>query len=165
MEIERKWFVSGWPEGLEPAHVYEMEQGYLALHPNTVRIRSETEHGGSTAYILCFKGAGKLVREEIETEIDAALFARLSALIGRKLIHKERRDYPIAGGLMLEVNEVDAGSPTTFFYAEIEFSDVAAARSWDSAGAGLSAYLSHEVTERSGVSMGAYWSRTRHGND
>ena len=39
-----------------------------------------------TALVLCFKGAGTLSREEIETEIDAELFAKLEHLIGKPLI-------------------------------------------------------------------------------
>ena len=56
-----------------------------------MRIRREALQAGRTALVLCFKGEGGLSREEIETEIDAALFARLEHLIGKPLIHKERR--------------------------------------------------------------------------
>ena len=41
--------------------------------PTTVRIRREAERGGTTAYILCFKSKGGLVREEIELPIDETL--------------------------------------------------------------------------------------------
>ena len=77
MEIERKWFVSGWPEHLSPAHIYHMDQGYISVRP-TVRIRREAEQGGNTDYILCFKGKGRLSREEIETPIDETLFPNWS---------------------------------------------------------------------------------------
>ena len=103
MEIERKWMVTGWPAGLEQTEVYKMDQGYISVRP-TVRIRREALQGGPTALVLCFKGEGGLSREEIETEIDAALFARLEHLIGKPLIHKERRGYQLPGGLTLEVN-------------------------------------------------------------
>ena len=162
MEIERKWFVSGWPEALAPEHVYDMAQGYLSVRP-TVRIRKEAEQGGDTAYILCFKGKGRLAREEIETEIDEMLFSRLTNLIGQPLIVKERRDYRLSDGHILEVNSVDSGAPTAFFYAEVEFASEDEARAWSPAAAGLDAYLSEEVTERKGVSMGSYWEQTRHG--
>ena len=162
MEIERKCLVKGWPEGLCPEHIYTMEQGYLALHPTTVRIRRETERGGITAYILCFKGKGGLVREEIEVSIDETLFERLRVLIGLPLIRKERRDYLLPDGRTLEVNEVDAGAPGTFFYAEVEFPTVEASEVWSPGAAGLASYLADEVTEKQGVSMGAYWERTRY---
>ena len=85
MEIERKWMVSGWPDGLPQLETWQMDQGYLCVRP-TVRIRREALQGGRTALVLCFKGAGTLAREEIETEIDAGLFAKLEHLIGKPLI-------------------------------------------------------------------------------
>ena len=65
MEIERKWMVTGWPEGLTQTSDYQMDQGYVSVRP-TVRIRREALQGGRTALVLCFKGAGTLSREEIE---------------------------------------------------------------------------------------------------
>ena len=64
MEIERKWMVKGWPEGLPLTETYQMAQGYISVRP-TVRIRREALLGGRTALVLCFKGAGTLAREEI----------------------------------------------------------------------------------------------------
>ncbi|MDD4850118.1 MAG: CYTH domain-containing protein [Gemmiger sp.] len=160
MEIERKWMVAGWPQGLPCTETYQMEQGYISVRP-TVRIRREALAGGKTAWVLCFKGAGLLAREEIETEIDEALFGRLAALIGKPLIPKTRRGYRLPGGLTLEVNLVDAGTPTEFMYAEVEFATEQQALSWEPATAGLRAYLAQEVTGKPGKSMGAYWLQTR----
>ena len=129
MEIERKWLTFGWPEGLKAAAVIRMEQGYIATRP-TVRIRLE-ERGEQVRRVLCFKGkAGPdgLAREEIETDVTPELFQRLERLIGRPLIRKEQRRYALAGGLTLEVNHVDPGQPEAFFYAEVEFPDLEAAR-------------------------------------
>ena len=56
MEIERKWMVQGWPQGLPLLETYRMDQGYISVHP-TVRIRREALQGGRTALVLCFKGA------------------------------------------------------------------------------------------------------------
>ena len=67
-------------------------------------------------------------------------------------------------GRTLEVNSVDEGSPTAFFYAEVEFDSEEAARAWSASDVGLGAYLTDEVTEKKGVSMGAYWEQTRHGD-
>ena len=94
MEIERKWMVTNWPDekSFPLTETYQMDQGYISVRP-TVRIRREALQGGRTALVLCFKGAGTLSREEIETEIDADLFARLEHLIGKPLIKKERRSY------------------------------------------------------------------------
>ena len=40
MEIERKWMVNGWPEGLPLKEEFAMRQGYISVRP-TVRIREE----------------------------------------------------------------------------------------------------------------------------
>ena len=73
MEIERKWMVEGWPAGLPLVEEYAMRQGYISVRP-TVRIREEARTGGETAWVLCFKSAGGLAREEIERPIDKELF-------------------------------------------------------------------------------------------
>ena len=56
MEIERKWMVTGWPEGLPLEEEFTMRQGYISVQP-TVRIREEALTGGSTDYILCFRSS------------------------------------------------------------------------------------------------------------
>ncbi len=160
MEIERKWFVTGPPQGLALLKTYTMEQGYLSVRP-TVRIRREALQGGATALMLCFKGSGTLAREEIEVEIDAPLFEKLEHLIGKPLIYKERRTYALPDGLALEVNEVDPGRPTAFWYAEVEFPTLQAAKQWVAPSAALRAYLADECTGRPGASMGEYWLQTR----
>ena len=53
MEIERKWMVTGWPEGLTQTSDYQMDQGYVSVRP-TVRIRRAALQGGRTALVLCF---------------------------------------------------------------------------------------------------------------
>lgn len=161
MEIERKWMVNGWPEGLTMTEEFAMRQGYISVRP-TVRIREEARTGGDTAYILCFKSEGGLTREEIETPIDRPLFDALEQrIIGKPLIQKVRRGYALPDGLTLEVNHVDAGQPGEFFYAEVEYATEAQARAWQPASAGLAAYLDDEVTDQPGQSMGAYWEQTR----
>ena len=47
MEIERKWMVNGWPEGLALKEEFAMRQGYISVRP-TVRIREEALTGGKT---------------------------------------------------------------------------------------------------------------------
>ena len=166
MEIERKWMVKGWPEGdafpeLPLKEEFAMRQGYISVHP-TVRIREEALKGGETAYILCFKSGGGLAREEIERSIDKAFFDDLETkIIGKPLIPKTRRSYCLPDGLVLEVNHVDEGQPTEFWYAEVEYPTVEAARSWKPEAVGLGAYLSDDVTDQPGQSMGEYWLQTR----
>ena len=162
MEIERKWMVKSWPDETKfpLTETYQMDQGYISVRP-TVRIRREALQGGRTALVLCFKGAGTLSREEIETEIDAELFAKLAHLIGKPLIQKERRSYRLPDGLTLEVNCVDKGLPTAFWYAEVEYETEAQALAWDPAACGLAGYLHDECTGKPGSSMGEYWLKTR----
>lgn len=160
MEIERKWLTDGWPQGLEEQRRILMRQGYITTRP-TVRIRSEAS-GDVTEYVLCFKGAAGpdgLAREEIETNIDPELFAKLEAFVGHPLIEKEQRRYALPGGLTLEVNQVDRGQPGEFFYAEVEFPTKEAALAWQPGE--LGEYLSDEVTGKPGQSMAAYWTETR----
>ena len=161
MEIERKWMVKGWPEGLPLKEEFAMRQGYISVRP-TVRIREEALTGGKTDYILCFKSGGGLAREEIERSIDKALFDDLEhKIIGKPLIPKLRRSYVLPDGMVLEVNHVDEGQPTEFWYAEVEYPTVEAARSWQPEAVGLADYLRDEVTDQTGQSMGAYWVQTR----
>ena len=158
MEIERKWLTRGWPQG-DPDRVIEMEQGYISVSP-TVRIRSHRETEKADRYVLCFKSKGGLVRQEIETDIDKALFDQLRDFIGKPLVKKVQRRYNLPGGLVLEANQVDPGQPTGFFYAEVEFASEADALAWQPV-QGLAGYLENEVTNQPGESMGAYWLRTR----
>ena len=160
MEIERKWLTQGWPDGLEAEAMIWMEQGYISTHP-TVRIRLE-DSGSQSRCILCFKGksgSDGLAREEIELEITPDVFHRLKQLIGQPLIQKEQRRYLLENGLVLEVNQVDPDDPETFFYAEVEFPDLEAARNWQPGS--LQAYLKQEVTGTPSESIAAYWNRTR----
>ena len=161
MEIERKWLVEDWPKGLPLVEEHTMRQGYISVRP-TVRIREEAKTGGPTAWVLCFKSAGGLAREEIERPIDKALFDDLAAkIIARPLIEKVRRTYLLPDGNRLEVNHVDAGQPGAFWYAEIEYPTIAEAEAWAPGSPALASYLDSEVTGEPGQSMGAYWERTR----
>ena len=161
MEIERKWMVKGWPEGLTLKEEFAMRQGYISVRP-TVRIREEALTGGKTDYILCFKSGGGLAREEIERGIDKALFEELETkIIAKPLITKTRRSYMLPDGMVLEVNHVDEGQPTEFWYAEVEYPTVEAALAWQPDSCGLGAYLNDEVTNQPGQSMGEYWVETR----
>lgn len=157
--------VSDWPpEELNLPILYEqiMRQGYINVRP-TVRIREEAMSGGRTEYVLCFKSGTGLVRKEIEMNIDEDKFRELEDLIGLPLIPKVRRTYGLPDGCKLEVNHVDEGLPTEFWYAEIEYSSVEQANSWKAASISplLDEYLSDDVTSDPGQTMGAYWIYTR----
>lgn len=112
-------------------------------------------------FILCFKSKGRLCRKEIEFPIEEARFRELEDLIGLPLIPKLRRTYQLPDGHQLEVNHVDEGAPTEFWYAEVEFGSEDEARAFDPISVGLGDYLTDDVTEQPGQSMGAYWTATR----
>lgn len=169
VEIERKWMVKGWPDSREMRLAFEQKmcQGYLSVRP-TVRIREEEttlsnrpERPLCREFILCIKSKGRLARKEVEIAIPPEKYRELEDLIGRPLIEKVRRTYELENGRHLEVNHVDAGLPTEFWYAEIEFESLEAAERFEPAAAGLGAYLTDEVTNQSGQSMGEYWEQTR----
>lgn len=167
MEIERKWMVTGWPSeqlGLQMLYEQSMRQGYISVRP-TVRIREETMTGGDTTYVLCFKSGAGLVRKEIEMDISEDKFLELEDLIGLPLIPKVRRTYALPDGLKLEVNHVDEGLPTEFWYAEVGYPTISTARTWKAEDISplLAVYLDDDVTEQPGQTMGAYWITTRLG--
>ncbi|MDO5455790.1 MAG: hypothetical protein Q4F25_02620 [Eubacteriales bacterium] len=178
MEIERKWLVSDWPPlPLPLLFEQSMRQGYISVHP-TVRIREEAIRNGETDYILCFKSSGSgngadagressLVRKEIEMAVSKDMFMELEDLIGIPLIPKVRRTYALPDGLTLEVNHVDEGLPSEFWYAEVEFESVEQALNWDPAQISeeLASYLRDDVTDQPGQTMGAFWSQTRLGQE
>ena len=160
MEIERKWIVGGWPEaGLPLVKEESMRQGYVSVRP-TVRIREEQPQGEEPSYILCLKSKGKLARKEIEIPVPEETFRNLEDLIGLPLVPKLRRTYLLPDGNRLEVNQVEPESDTGFWYAEVEFASVEDAESWEIPEP-LRGYLSREVTQEKGYSMGAYWEKTR----
>lgn len=168
MEIERKWIVSAWPDTSFPLVKEEiMRQGYLCTEP-TVRIREENlvlsndpAVPAGDHFILCFKSRGTLARKEIEFPIAKENFEALEDLIGLPLIPKVRRTYALPEGLFLEVNHVDEGAPTEFWYAEIEFPSEKTAADFQPSSFGLASYLDQDVTGDPGQTMGAYWSLTR----
>ena len=165
MEIERKWLVTGWPSCDLPLIArQQMSQGYINVRP-TVRIRKEVllkEDGDSTDFVLCIKSGAGIARDEIEISIPEEKFADLERVIGLPLIGKERRTYLLSDGCHLEVNHVDEGLPTEYWYAEIEYPSIEAARSWTPTEE-LGSYLGRDVSEEPGQSMGEYWELTRLG--
>ena len=152
MEIERKFLIDCFPEELPLLEEAVMEQGYIATQP-VVRIRSKVTQK-ETTYILCFKGKGTLVREEIETPISKDVFEKLKAFIGVPLVRKEFKVYDLGDGLALEVSRVDEGEPTEFMYAEVEFPSVEEARVF-----APPAFLGKELTEDTSFTMSRYWQR------
>lgn len=95
MEIERKWLIDGFPAGLPLLKEARVRQGYISTAP-VVRIRESVNADGCRC-VLCFKGEGTLAREEVETDISAELFRRLTAFTGQDLVTKDYRVYALPG--------------------------------------------------------------------
>lgn len=152
MEIERKFLIDKFPEDLpliEEAVVY---QGYISVNP-IVRIRSKTGAKG-VDYILCFKGAGTIARQETEIELDGDTFRELEKLLKAPMIRKDYRVYELPDGLKLECSLVDRDTPTGFMFAEVEFETLEQAKAYQPP-----EFLDREVTEDRSYGMAAYWMR------
>ena len=157
MEIERRWLARGWPER-EPDEVWHMEQGYVTTR-SAVRVRSERRAGGEERFMLCLKRGSGLSRMEVEFPVEEAQFRAVAAFIDKPFIQKEQRRYSLPEGYTLEWNQVDAGTPEGYFYAEVEFPTEEAALAWDPGE--WQPWLLREVTQEGQESMAAYWARTR----
>lgn len=154
MEIERKFLMDGFPEGLPELSRAQVRQGYLCVRP-TVRIRSKQTAAG-TDYRLCFKGEGTIARQEVELPLEPEVFVQLEELLEMPMVHKDYRVYALPDGRRLECSLVDQGTPTAFYYAEVEFDSLEEAYAFVPP-----AFLGREVTEERGYSMGEYWEKKR----
>ncbi|HIR57781.1 MAG TPA: hypothetical protein IAA54_08925, partial [Candidatus Gallacutalibacter pullicola] len=114
MEIERKFLVDRFPEGLPLLKEAVVYQGYLCTHP-TVRIRS-TETADGVSYVLCFKGKGTIARQEIEMDLTKEQFFQLKDLLPAPMIRKDYKVYALPDGHKLECSLVDQGSPSEFMF-------------------------------------------------
>ena len=111
-EIERKWLVRELPDDIESFPHKEYVQGYLCTEP-TVRVRREGDE-----YVLTYKGAGLLKREEYNLPITKEAFSHLAAKCDGKMIHKTRYFIPVTASAKPVSGEVpvpkgmylDAGS-------------------------------------------------------
>lgn len=160
VEIERKYRIDRFPddrEGWPLLKAAEVQQGYLATSP-TVRIRSEeaTYPETKTTYILCFKGEGTLVRQEIELPLDQETFLQLQSLLPASMIRKDYRVYALPDGHRLECSLVDGDQPDGFYYAEVEFQSVEESEAFVPPD-----FLGSEATEDPDFSMSEYWLRKK----
>ena len=154
MEIERKFLIDKFPEGLQLKEESTMYQGYISVMP-TVRIRKKVSEKG-TSYKMTIKSQGEMVRHEVEFDIPENKYNELQEVFCPNPIIKLKRNYILPDGKVLECNLVDEGSETEFMYAEIEFSSVEEAESYS-----LPDFLNTEVTYDNSYKMNNYWRRTR----
>lgn len=113
MEIERKFLITELPQNLDEYPKQRIEQAYLSTEP-VVRIRRRGEE-----YILTYKGAGLLAREEREMSVSEAAYQRLLAKAEGDLIAKDRYYIPY-GGYTIELDVFDAPL-FPLVIAEVEF--------------------------------------------
>ncbi len=152
MEIERKFLINEFPDNLPLISESVVYQGYISVNP-VVRIRSIISDSG-TRYELCFKGKGTIARQETEIELDDKTFKELENFLNAPMVRKDFKVYELPGGYKLECSLVDAGEPTEFMFAEIEFDTLEQALEYQPP-----KFFSREVTEDRYYGMASYWIR------
>ena len=155
-EIERKFLIDAFPADLPLKRQHQVYQAYLSLDPE-VRIRRNEKEGQDTAYFLTIKSGNGLVREEVELDISKTHFYALAKMIEHPFISKDFRVYQLPDGLELECSLVDKGKSSEFMYAEIEFPNVDAAKSFEAF-----PIFKKEVTDDPAYKMKNYWTKTRY---
>ena len=155
LEIERKFFINGFPTDLELLSEVEIEQGYISIEPE-VRIHKAVDlTTGKTDFRLTLKGEGELTRTEIKTDVKEDFYEEALHLLPASMIQKHYKAYKL-GEWVLEVAQVDPQTSHGFFYAEIEFQTEAQAKAFIPP-----SYLGEEITYNEAYKMKNYWKRTR----
>lgn len=114
MEIERKYLVSQLPADYASYPHEKIEQGYLCTDP-VVRIRKYGE-----SYILTYKGAGLMEREEYNLPLTKEAYAHLRPKTDGVLIQKVRYRIPYLERYTIEL-DIFSGSLSPLVLAEVEF--------------------------------------------
>lgn len=117
MEIERKFLIPVLPENLKDYPCRHIEQAYLCTEP-VVRIRRQDD-----TYILTYKSAGMMAREEYNLPLTAAAYAHLKEKADGIVLSKKRYLLPLSDGLTIEL-DVFAAPYETLWLAEVEFSSI-----------------------------------------
>ncbi len=154
-EIERKFLIEDFPHELPLVEEATVWQGYISADP-VVRIRKK-ETAKGTGYRLCFKSKGTLVRKEIEMDLTAEKFEALSELLDAPLIRKDFKVFLLPDGHHLECSLVDRDTPTSFYYAEVEFPSVEQANAFVPP-----TFLGEEKTEDPAFTMSGYWEKKKY---
>jgi len=130
-EIERKWRVRKLPKDYKHFPCKLLEQAYLCQNP-TLRIRKESsisegeERGGISEgrtqeeYIFCYKGRGRLSREEYNLPLTKEAYETLIGKTEGRVIRKFR--YAIPHGAYTVELDIFQGELEGLCYAEVEFS-------------------------------------------
>ena len=87
-------------------------------------------------------------------QVATRVFHELENLLEAPMIRKDYRVYDLPEGRRLECSCVDRGTPTEFWYAEVEFPTLEDAYAFTPP-----AFLGRDVTEEAGYGMSSYWER------
>ncbi len=123
MEIERKFLIPVLPEDLETYPSHKIQQAYLCTEP-VVRIRRQDDQ-----YILTYKSAGMMAREEYNLPLTAQAYAHLQEKADGIVLSKTRYKIPLPQGLTIELDIFDAPYEGLWL-AEVEFPSVEAAEAF-----------------------------------
>ncbi len=113
MEIERKFLIKALPEDIGAYPCHQIEQGYLCTKP-VVRIRRQDD-----TYILTYKGAGKMSREEYNLPLTKEAYEQLKPKADGIYISKKRYVIPY-GKYNIEL-DIFEGEVAPLVLAEVEF--------------------------------------------
>jgi len=153
-EIEIKLLMSGFPQSVEPFYQADVNQFYLCVSPE-IRMREKIDKDCAT-YKQTIKSTGDLIRTEIEFDVSKDIYLKSLGLISKTPIHKDYKKYKLQNGLILEVSFVDG----TFYYGEIEFSNIEDAKHWVVPNE-IGEYIIKNVTYDASYKMKNYWNNTR----
>ena len=134
MEIEKKFLIQSMPADLACYTKHIIEQAYLSTEP-VLRIRKKNED-----YILTYKGAGMMTREEHEFPLTEASYKHLLQKADGNIITKTRYLIPDESGLTIEL-DVFSGCFSGLVMAEVEFPDLDTANAYQ-----MPDWFSKEVT-------------------
>ena len=185
-EIERKWRVRKLPKDYKHFPCKLLEQAYLCQNP-TLRIRKENsifggeeedsisgeKEGRSISdknekagisegqkqeeYIFCYKGRGRLSREEYNLPLTKEAYETLIGKTEGRVIRKFR--YAIPHGAYTVELDIFQGELEGLCYAEVEFSSAPEAEKFKAP-----EWFSRELTEEAGHSNAdlAFYNRDNH---
>ena len=116
MEIERKYLLKRPPHSLSDYTCSKIQQAYLCTEP-VIRIRKKDDN-----YILTYKSAGLMEREELEVPLTEASYHHLLKKCDGNIISKIRYYLPLDSGLTAEIDVFQHGFDGLII-AEVEFPD------------------------------------------
>ena len=114
MEIERKYLITQLPFDPEQYPCKIIQQGYLSTDP-VVRVRRSNDR-----YILTYKGAGLMVREEYNLPLTKESYEHLLQKADGTIISKKRYLIPYNENLTIEL-DLFQDDLAPLMLAEVEF--------------------------------------------